>query len=100
MHEITGFDVSMKERHMTQQLADRADDIGDIEVARLEFVQHRGEEGKVVAVSRAPVSGHGTRIPVPSESRRPVHRATARLVALQQQDFPIHYAPAAPAAWV
>ena len=55
MHEIDGFDVSMKERHTTQQLADRADDIGDIEIARRDLVQHRGEEEKVIAIDESHV---------------------------------------------
>ena len=33
-----------------QQLANRTDDISDIVVARRDFVQHRGEEEKVVVV--------------------------------------------------
>ena len=98
MHEHDAFDVSMKERHKTQQLADRADDIGDIAIACRDFVEHRGEEGKLAAVSRTPGSGHGARTPVPSESRLPTHRATARSIAPQRQDSPIHHAPATPTA--
>ena len=55
MREIDDFDIAMKERHAAQQLADRADDIGDIEVARRDFMQHRGEEEKVVAVDEGHV---------------------------------------------
>ena len=55
MHEIDGFDVTMKKRHATQQLSDRANDIGDIEVARGDFVQHRGEEEIVVTVDEGDV---------------------------------------------
>jgi hypothetical protein len=98
MHEIDGFDIAMKERHKTQQLADRADDIGDIAIACRDFVEPRGEEGKLAAVFRMAGSGHGARTPVPSESRLPTHRATARSSAPQRQDSPIHHAPATPAA--
>lgn len=55
LHEIDGFDIAMKERHPTQEFADRADNIRDIEVARRDFVQHRGEEEKVVAVDEGDV---------------------------------------------
>ena len=55
MHQIDGFDMTVEEGHATQQLADRAHDIGDIEVARRHFVQHRGKEEKVVAVDKGDI---------------------------------------------
>src|SRR5678815_4429051 len=55
MRGIDGFDLSMKERHTMQELADRAHDIGDIEIARRDFVQHRGKEKKVVAIDESHV---------------------------------------------
>lgn len=47
MHKIDGFDLAMKERHATQQFAEVADDIGDVEIARGHLVEHRGEEKKL-----------------------------------------------------
>src|SRR5689334_14767619 len=55
VHEVDGFDLSVKERHTTQQFANRADDIGNIEIACRHFVQHWGEEKKVLAVDKRDV---------------------------------------------
>ena|SRR6478609_4919253 len=55
VREINGFDLAVKERHPSQQPADRADDIGDVEITRRDFVQHRSEEEKVVLVDEGDV---------------------------------------------
>ena len=55
MHEINGFDLVMKERRPAQQLAHWADDIGDVQVARGDFVQHRSEEEKIVLIDERDV---------------------------------------------
>ena len=53
--EINGLDLPMKERHLMQQLADGADDIGNVEVARGHFVQHGRKEEKIVVIHEGDV---------------------------------------------
>src|SRR5689334_7131068 len=55
MVQINGLDITVKECDVAQQFADRADDIGDVEVARRDFMQHRSEQEKVIAVDEGDV---------------------------------------------
>ncbi len=55
MGEIDGFNFSMKEVHATQELSDRADNVGDVEIIGGHFVQHGGEEEKIVVVDEGDI---------------------------------------------
>ena len=74
IHEVDGFDGPVEECHATQQLTDRADDIGDIEVARRDFVQHRGEAETVVAVDEGDVYIAPTQVLVRIPARHTCHQ--------------------------
>ena len=47
--EVDALDVAVEELHARQELADGIHDVGDVEVARGDLVQHRREEEKIVA---------------------------------------------------
>ena len=48
--EVDLLDVPVEELHVRDELADRVDDVRDVEVARRDLVEHRREEEEVVPV--------------------------------------------------
>src|SRR5262249_24771076 len=48
--QINTFHVTTKEAHAAEQFADRVDDMGDVEIARSHFVEHRGKQEKVLPI--------------------------------------------------
>ena len=51
--DIDALHVADEKAHVPQHLADRVDDIGQIEIARRDLVQHRGEEEEVLATDKS-----------------------------------------------
>src|SRR5262249_17069287 len=48
--QVNTFPAPIKEAHAVQQLADRVDDMGDVEITRSHFVEHRGKQEKVLPI--------------------------------------------------
>src|SRR5262249_32403629 len=48
--QVNTFHVTIKEAHAVQQLADRVDDMGDVEITRTPFVEHRAKQKKVLPI--------------------------------------------------